>query len=53
MNPLIGALIATLSLFFTDIELRRREISPQLSHLGRLKDLTFLDVAIKPRTIYN
>ena len=51
MNPLIGALIATLSLFFTDIELRRREISPQLSHLGRLKDLTFLDVAIKPRTI--
>ena len=53
MNPLIGAFISSLSLFFTEIELRRREISPELSHLGRLKDLTFLDAAMKPKTIYN
>ena len=53
MNPLIGAFISSLSLFFTEIELRRRAISPELSHLGRLKDLTFLDAAMKPKTIYN
>ena len=55
MDPLIGALFSPLSLFFADIELSpdRREISPQLSHLGRLKDLTFLDAAMKPQTIYN
>ena len=49
MNPLIGAFISHLSLFFTEIELSpdRGEISPQLSHLGRLKDLTFLDAAMK------
>ena len=29
MNPLIGAFISPLSLFFTEIELRRREISPE------------------------
>ena len=55
MNPLIGAFFSPLSLVFTEIKLSpdRREISPQLSHLGRLKDLTFLDAAMKPKTIYN